>query len=125
MKKSFVVSLLASAAMLGVWGCASDDSGQKGEQAKKPEPAKEAKDDRPMDQRLTVGMTKDDVRKQFGDPQNTAMSSDGTEIWTYSDHAKAFIPYYSLSGGKFHHTMVTFDKDAKVKSWSTSTSGGY
>ena len=111
--------------MLGLFGCASD-SGQKTDQKpaaeKKAEPAK---DDRPMEQRLTVGMSKDDVRKALGDPGGTAVDSSGLETWTYSDHAKAFIPYYTLSGGKFHHVMVTFDKDGKVKSWSTNTSGGY
>lgn len=122
MKKTFVISLLLSTALLGLSGCASDDGGQKSEQAKKPEAAK---DDRTMDQRLTVGMTKDDVRKTFGDPQGTTVSSDGLETWTYSDSAKGWIPHYRLMGGKFHHTMVSFDKDGKVKSWTTNETSAY
>jgi outer membrane protein assembly factor BamE (lipoprotein component of BamABCDE complex) len=122
MKRTFIVSLFVSAGLLGLVGCASDNQGQKAEQPKKEEAAK---DDRPMDQRLVVGMTKDDVRKTFGDPGSTAVSSDGLETWTYSDHAKAFIPFYSISGGKFHHTVISFDKDGKVKSWSTNESSAY
>jgi hypothetical protein len=51
MKKTFVVSLLASVALLGASGCASDQ-GQKPEETKKPEEAKKPKDNRPIDQRL-------------------------------------------------------------------------
>jgi outer membrane protein assembly factor BamE (lipoprotein component of BamABCDE complex) len=124
MKRTFVVSLLVSATLLGLCGCASDQ-GQKPEATKKPEKPKEVKDTRPIDQRLTVGMTKDDVIKAIGNPKGRAVSSDGEETWTYSDTEKAFIPYYSLSGGKFHHVVVTFDKDGKVKSWSSNTQGQY
>lgn len=124
MKKTFVVSLLASVALLGASGCASDQ-GQKPEETKKPEEAKKPKDNRPIDQRLSVGMTMDQVRDAIGNPKGTAMNSDGEQTWTYSDAEKAFIPYYSLSGGKFHHVVVTFDKDGKVKSWSSNTQGGY
>ena len=121
MKRSLVASLLISAGVLGFCGCASD-SGEKSESAKKPE---QTKDTRPMEQRLTVGMTKDEVRKALGDPSGTAVNSDGHETWTYTDHAKAFIPYYSISGGKFHHVIVNFDKDSKVKDWSSNTTGAY
>lgn len=125
MKRSFVFSLVVSSALLGLFGCASD-SGQKTEQSpaaeKKAEPKK---DDRPMEQRLTVGMSKDEVRAALGDPGGTSVDSTGLETWTYSDHAKAFIPYYSLSGGKFHHVMVNFDANGKVKSWSSNTTSAY
>jgi outer membrane protein assembly factor BamE (lipoprotein component of BamABCDE complex) len=127
MKKTFVVSLLASVALLGASGCASDQ-GQKPADTSTPEAAKKPdkpKDNRPIDQRLTVGMTMDQVRDAIGNPKGTAVSSDGEQTWTYSDAEKAFIPYYSLSGGKFHHVVVTFDKDGKVKSWSSNTQGGY
>jgi hypothetical protein len=40
-------------------------------------------------------------------------------------NSKAFIPYYSISGGKFHHVIVNFDKDSKVKDWSSNTTGAY
>jgi outer membrane protein assembly factor BamE (lipoprotein component of BamABCDE complex) len=121
MNRSLIASLLISAGVLGFCGCASD-SGEKSEQPKKPE---QTKDTRPMEQRLTVGMTKDDVRKALGNPSGTAVSSEGQETWTYTDHAKAFIPYYSMSGGKFHHVVVNFDKDGKVKDWSSNTTGAY
>ena len=121
MKKTFVVSLLVSAALLGLSGCASDQ-GPKNEQVKKVE---KPKDTRPMEQRLSVGLTKDQVREAIGNPKGTSMNSDGTESWTYSDTEKGFIPYYRLSGGKFHHLIVNFDKDAKVKSWSSGEEGLY
>ena len=113
--------LIVSATLLGLVGCASD-SGDKAQTEKK---AETKKDDRPWDQRLTVGMSKDDVKTTMGNPRNTAVNSDGTELWTYDDREKAFMPFYSISGGKIQHLMVNFDKDGKVKSWSSSTSGGY
>jgi|SRR6266852_428576 outer membrane protein assembly factor BamE (lipoprotein component of BamABCDE complex) len=126
MKMTLIVSLLLGTALFGVIGCASDQ-GQKTADAKPAEPAKTEppKDTRPKEQRLVVGMTKDDVRKALGNPKGTVMSSDGEEIWTYSDSEKAWIPYYSLSGGKFHTVTVTFDKDGKVKSWATSEHSMY
>jgi outer membrane protein assembly factor BamE (lipoprotein component of BamABCDE complex) len=116
MKRTFVISLLVSSALVGLSGCATDQ-GQK-----PPEPAK---DTRPPEQRLSVGMTKDEVRKALGDPAGTSVNSDGEESWRYSDSAKAFIPFYSLAGGKFQHLTVTFDKDGKVKSWASSSQGAY
>ena len=121
MKRTVAFSLLVSAALLGLLGYASD-SGQKPAEEKKPE---QTKDTRPLEQRLTVGMTKDDVRKALGDPSGTAVNSDSEESWTYTDRAKAFIPYYSISGGKFHHVVVNFDKDGKVKNWSSNTTSAY
>jgi hypothetical protein len=32
---------------------------------------------------------------------------------------------YSVSGGKFHHVIVNFNKDGKVKDWSSNTTGAY
>jgi len=119
MKRTLV--LIVSVALLGLVGCASD-SGDKGQTEKKTEAKK---DERPWDQRLTVGMSKDDVKTALGNPRNTMVNSDGTEMWTFDDREKGFIPFYSVSGGKFQHLVVTFDKDSKVKSWSSSTSGGY
>ena len=121
MKRTLVASLLISTALIGFPGCASDQ-GQKPEQAKKPE---QTKDTRPLEERLSVGMSKDEVRTALGNPGGTSVSSSGEESWTYSDHAKAFIPYYSISGGKFHHVVVNFDKDSKVKNWSSSTTSAY
>jgi hypothetical protein len=30
-----------------------------------------------------------------------------------------------MSGGKFHRLVVSFDKDSKVKSWSSNTTSAY
>ena len=117
MKRTSIVSLLVSAALLGISGCASSDQGQKAENP--------PKDTRPREQRLSVGMTKDEVRTAIGNPKGTTVSSDGAETWTYNDAEKHFIPYYSLSGGKTHFLLVVFDKDGKVKSWSSSAQGLY
>ena len=124
MKKSSIISLLASAALLGLCGCASDQA-QKSQEPAKPKPVKSAKDTRPREERLTVGMAKDEVRQAIGNPRGTSVNSDGAETWTYSDTEKAFIPYYSLGGGKFHNLVVVFDTNGKVKSWSSNTAGGY
>ena len=32
---------------------------------------------------------------------------------------------HSLIGGEFHHVVVNFDKDDKVKNWSSNTSSAY
>src|SRR5674476_710252 len=106
MKKSSVISLLASAALIGFCGCASDQA-QKSQEPAKPKPVKPAKDTRSREERLKVGMTEDEVRQAIGNPRGTSVNSDGAETWTYSDTEKAFIPYYSLGGGKFHTVSYT------------------
>ena len=111
-----IISLIIAGGLLGVAGCASD---------KAQEPAKPAKDERPMEQQLSVGMTKDEVRKALGEPSGNSVDNNGEESWRYSDSAKAFIPFYSISGGRVSVLMVHFDKDGKVKSWSTSKQGMY
>jgi outer membrane protein assembly factor BamE (lipoprotein component of BamABCDE complex) len=116
MKKKFAISLLVSAVLVCLSGCATN-------QVEKP--PVQAKDTRPPEQRLSVGMTKDEVRKALGDPGGTSVNSEGHESWRYSDSAKAFIPFYTISGGKFQHLMVNFDKDGKVKDWSSSTQGAF
>lgn len=121
MKRTFVVSLIVSAALLGLSGCASDQ-GQKPEQAKKTE---QPKDTRPKEQRLSVGMTKDQVIQAIGKPKGSSVSSDGSGIWSYNDAEKGFIPNYTLFGGKTHFLTVVFDTDGKVKSWSSSSHGMY
>jgi outer membrane protein assembly factor BamE (lipoprotein component of BamABCDE complex) len=121
MKKQSIISLIVSAAVLGLCGCASDSS----ETSTEPAKPKPVKDTRPKEDRLQVGMTQDEVRAAIGNPRNTSVNSDGSQTWIYNDAEKAFIPYYTLSGGKFHNIVVVFGTDGKVKSWSTNTSGGY
>jgi outer membrane protein assembly factor BamE (lipoprotein component of BamABCDE complex) len=124
MKKTFIVSLFAAVAVLGITGCASNQD-QQAQASQPPPPPKPAKDKRPKEDRLKVGMTQDEVRTAIGNPRDTSMNSDGSQSWMYNDAEKAFIPYYTLSGGKFHNIVVIFDTDGKVKSWSSNTSGGY
>jgi len=116
MKPKIFVSLLVSTAIIGFSGCATDQ-GEK--------PQEQAKDTRPVDERLKVGMTKDEVIQAIGNPKGKSVNSDGSESWTYNDTENAFIPFYSLSGGKFHNTVVIFDTNGKVKSWSSNTTGAY
>jgi len=126
MKTLLVVSLLVSATVFGLCGCASDQGGQKTAQAQPPKPAKPPKDKRPKEDRLSVGMTMDQVVQAIGKPRGKSVNSDGSEIWSYNDMEKAaFIPYYSMSGGKTHFLTVVFDTNGKVKSWSSSEHGGY
>lgn len=125
MKKSLIVSLIASAAILGLCGCASDN-GSKTAGVAQSKPAKPHKDKRSKAERLKVGMTMDEVIAAIGKPKGRAMSSDGSAVWTYNDSEKAaFIPYYALSGGKTHFLTVVFDTNGKVKSWSSSSQSMY
>ena len=125
MKKTPVISLLVSAALLGLCGCASD-SAQKTSEPAQPKPAKPAKDTRPKEERLKVGMTEEEVRTALGNPRGKSTNSDGSQTWMYNDAEKAmFVPYYSMSGGKIHSIVVVFDTTGKVKSWSSNESGRY
>jgi Protein of unknown function (DUF2845) len=126
MKRTIIWSLLLSAALIGFSGCASDDS-QKTDTTAQPPPEKKADKpkDKPIDQRLTIGMSKDDVIAACGNPKGRSVNSDGGEVWTYNDAEKAFMPFYSISGGKINFTTVVFDVNGKVKSWSTSEQGRY
>ena len=124
MKKTFIHSLLVFATLIGFCGCASDQ-GQKNQEPPKPKPVNPAKDNRPEEDRLKVGMTMDQVLQAIGKPKGKSVSSDGSEIWTYNDAEKGFIPNYRLFGGKTHFLTVVFDTDGKVKSWSSSSQGMY
>ena len=122
MKKTLIISLLASAALIGLNGCASDQS----QKSQEPPPPKPAKDTRPKEDRLKVGMTQDEVRQAIGNPRGKSVNSDGSQTWMYNDAEKAmFIPFYSESGGKIHNLVVIFDTDGKVKSWSANAQGIY
>jgi hypothetical protein len=65
------------------------------------------------------------VIQAIGNPKGKSVSSDGSEIWSYNDAEKGFIPDYALFGGKTHFLTVFFDTSAKVKSWSSSEHGMY
>ena len=121
MNKTSVICLLISASLLGLYGCASDQ-GQTAQGSAQPKPVK---DTRPNEERLKIGMTEDEVRAAIGNPKGKSTSSDGSQTWIYTDSEMAFIPNYTLFGGKIHHLVVMFDTTGKVKSWSTSESGRY
>jgi Protein of unknown function (DUF2845) len=131
MKRTIVACLLLSGALLGFNGCSSSspqntsDSTAQQPPPPPPPPPKKPKDKRPIDERLTVGMSMDDVVAACGHPKGKGVNSDGTETWTYNNAEKAFIPYYSLSGGKITFVTIQFDKDGKVKSWNSSEQSRY
>ena len=70
-------------------------------------------------------MTMDQVKEACGNPKNVAMNSDGSATWMYNDAEKAFIPNYTLFGGRIHYVTVMFDADGKVRSWSSGSNGAY
>src|SRR5262249_31415601 len=121
MKKLSGISILLSAILLtGLCGCGSDSADTKSDAqpaaaktepaAAKTEPApKPKKDKRPIEDRLTVGMTMDEVKTACGNPKDVSMSSDGSATWIYDNSQNAFIPYYSMTGHKIHHVIITFD----------------
>ena len=115
MKLHSILASALTAVFLAAAGCASD----KGQEAAKPA------DKRPIEQRLQVGMSKDEVRAACGEPAGKGVTSDGTESWRYTDSAKAWIPFYTISGGKFQTVTINFDKDGKVKEWSSNKQGMY
>jgi outer membrane protein assembly factor BamE (lipoprotein component of BamABCDE complex) len=127
MKKTLAISLLVTATMFGLCGCASNQGGQQTQtaEAQQTKPAKPPKDKRPKEDRLKVGMTMDQVVAAIGKPKGKSVSSDGSEIWSYNDAEKGFIPNYALFGGKTHFLTVFFDTTGKVKSWSSSEHGMY
>lgn len=139
MKKLSGISILASAIVLsGLCGCGSG-SGNSDKSSSQPAQTtttttttqttqtttKPKKDKRPIEERLTVGMTMDEVKAACGNPKNEAMNSDGTATWMYNNGQNAFIPYYSMSGGKIHYVTIYFDAAGKVKSWNSSSTSAY
>jgi hypothetical protein len=140
MKKLSTISVFVStAALAGICGCASNSSngGQSAPPAQTSTtttttttqttqtPPPKPKDKRPIEQRLVVGMTMDQVKDACGNPRSEAMNSDGSATWMYGDAEKAFIPNYMLFGGKIHHVTIFFDTGGRVKSWAASDSGNY
>lgn len=128
MKRTLAISLLVCATSFCLCGCASDKGDQTAaaSQPKPAKPAKPPKDKRPKAERLSVGMTKDQVIQAIGKPRDKAVNSDGSEVWTYNDWEKAAaIAYWSPVGAKVHFLTVNFGTDGTVKSWSSSTEGRY
>lgn len=125
MKRTILAALLIPVTILAFSGCSSDSSEKTAATEQPAKPAKPPKDKRPINERITVGMTKDEVQAACGKPKSMITSSDAGDIWVYSDSEKAFIPYYALSGGTFHQVTVTFDKDGKVAKVDTSTTSRY
>ncbi|SRR6266446_6003778 len=113
MKIQSIANTLAVVLLLSFVGCATDQ----------PQKSEQAKDNRPVEERLRVGMTKEEVRQAIGNPAGTTVNSNGQESWRYTDTAKAWIPFYAISGGQFQNIVVNFDSEGKVKDWTTGTHG--
>jgi len=120
MKNSLLLTSLLTIAFAGFSGCATDQRQTQG-QTHQVKP----KDSRPISERIKAGMTKGEVIEAVGNPKGKAMNSDGTETWTYADTQNAFIPFYTVAGGKFHHLTVVFGRSGTVKNWSSSEAGLY
>ena len=131
-----LVYLVSTIAIAGFSGCASKSSDSSNQAAQSSmsdtttnaaasKPAKKPKDKRPIEQRLAVGMTMDQVKEVCGNPKNVAMNSDGSATWVYNNSQNAFIPNYALFGGRFHFVTIMFGPDGKVKSWTSGSSGMY
>jgi hypothetical protein len=116
MKKSSVLSLLVSAAMIGLCGCASEPAQNSQASAQ----LKPAKDTRTREEKLQAGMTEEEVRTAIGNPRDVSTNSDGLQTWIYNDAEKSFNPNDAM---KFPSTVVIFDTSGKVKSWSSNGSG--
>lgn len=141
MKKMSRISVLVSTVIVaGLCGCASNSGQNSNSQSSATAssattttttttttqpPPKPKKDKRPIEERLTVGMTMDEVRQACGNPKNESMNSDGSAVWMYNNAQNMFIPYYGMSGGKVHYVTVVFDSAGKVKTWSSSSTGEY
>ena len=124
--------LVSAIVLTGLCGCSSSSSDSQTTaqpaqtaQTQPPPKPKKKKDKRPIEERLVVGMTMDDVKAACGNPHNMAMSSDGSATWEYDNGSNAFIPYYSETGHKIHHVTIFFDTSGKVKSWSAADTGMY
>src|SRR5579871_5469392 len=103
MKKASAISILASTVLLvGLCGCGSN-SGQSSSQPTQattapatpppqPPPPKPKKPKGPIENRLTVGMTMDEVKQACGNPRDTATNSDGSAVWTYVSGSPTYNP---------------------------------
>ncbi len=138
MKKIPGICILVSTVVIaGLCGCASgSNSGSTQSQPSQPaaqtaqtnqtaqaQPPPKKKG--PIESRLVVGMTMDQVKDACGNPKNVAMNSDGSATWIYDNSQNAWIPFYMESGNKIHHVVIYFDTNGKVKSWSATDTSMY
>jgi hypothetical protein len=125
---SVLVSIVALAALVG---CASNSGGNSTQTAQAapppqqtpppppPPPPKPKKPHGPIENRLVIGMSMDDVRAACGNPRSSAMNSDGSGYWTFASGSPTYTPWGGW-GAKVHYVTVIFDTAGKVKSWSTA-----
>jgi hypothetical protein len=134
MKKISVIGFFISGVILtGLTGCASHPA-QPAQpppvQASQPPPVEGSqppppKPKGPLEDRLSVGMTMEQVRAACGHPKNQWMNSNGSAVWGYNDSEMALIPNYTLFGGKIHHVRVYFDMNGRVARWEAWSNGRY
>jgi hypothetical protein len=124
-KLSDVVIVLSFIALAILCGCASHPSqpSQPVEASQPPPPPPKPKG--PIEDRLAVGMTMDQVRAACGNPKNEWMSSNGSAVWGYNDSEMRFIPNYMLFGGKIHHVRVYFNTNGQVARWDAWSNSRY
>ena len=82
-------------------------------------------------EKLTEGMSMNEVRANLGDPFSTSFTDGGLSIWSYEFMegqmtAQSFIPIVSMfsSGveGKKKQLVILFDEDDNVKKYTLSDS---
>jgi hypothetical protein len=122
MKNLSVLCFLAcSIVVANLCGCASHPAQPVAEATPPPPnapPPPPPKDKRPIQDRLAIGMTMDQVRAACGNPKNEWMYGDGSGVWDYNDAEKRMIPNYMLFGGTLHFVRVYFDPTGRVRTWS-------
>jgi outer membrane protein assembly factor BamE (lipoprotein component of BamABCDE complex) len=69
---------------------------------------------RPRDIKLEVGMTKDDVREKYGDPNSITQTSNG-EQWYYDNRGEAYIPFHF--GYRYKFRSFLFGSDGRLKAF--------
>jgi hypothetical protein len=131
MKKISGISVLVTSVALAVLvGCASDSgnsgsaqpaaqTAQAAPPPQQPPPPKPKKPKGPIENRLTMGMSMDDVRAACGNPRSSSMNSDGSGYWTYASGSPTYTPWGGW-GAKVHYVTIVFDTSGKVKSWTTA-----
>lgn len=109
-----LIDLLVFFPLCGILGCASPAPHQPPAELSPTQPATASQ---PLERRLALGLTRDQVRAALGEPNDISIDSNHLEAWTYSSHAKSLIPYYSFGAGEFYHLVVCFDKQGRVRCW--------